>query len=80
MPTDRLCEKWCGVYHHVMEGNMVGGIIGIIFLALCIGFMSSIQPSPGQASVHPFLDPQVAAVGEVVYLNERGTYSIHGSE
>ncbi len=59
-----------------MEGNMAGGVIGIVFLVLCIGFLNFIQPTSHQASAHPFLDPQVASVGEAVYLNDRGTYSV----
>lgn len=74
-------EKWCwgvpyGWYDIPMDAQIASGIIGIIFLSLCIGFLSFMQPSPRQASEHPFLNPQVASVGEGVYLNEQGTFSI----
>ena len=59
-----------------METNLAGGVIGIIFLVICIGFISFIQPSARQASTHPFLKPNVAAVGETVYLNDTGTLSV----
>lgn len=62
-----------------MDAQIASGIIGIVFLSLCIGFVSFVQPVPGQASAHPFLNPQVASVGDVLYLNERGTYSIRRS-
>jgi hypothetical protein len=62
-----------------MDAQLASGIIGIVFLTLCIGFMSFIQPSPGQASAHPFLNPQVAAAGDSLYLNERGTYSVRSN-
>ncbi len=54
----------------------MSGMIGIIFLVLCISFVSFLQPAERQASAHPFLEPQVASVGEALYLNERGTYSV----
>ena len=59
-----------------MDGNVLSGMIGIIFLVLCIGFVSFMQPAERQASAHPFLDPNVASVGASVYLNERGTLSV----
>lgn len=52
----------------------MSGIIGIVFLVLCIGFVSAL-PAPRQASVEPFLDPNVAGAGSTLYLNDRGTYS-----
>ncbi len=58
-----------------MDSSVMSGMIGIIFLVLCIGFVSSL-PAPRQASVHPFLDPQVASASEALYLTERGTYSV----
>jgi hypothetical protein len=59
-----------------MEGNIAGGIVGIAFLVLCVGFISFAQPSSRQASAHPFLDPQVAGAENAVYLNDRGTLSV----
>ncbi len=59
-----------------MDGNIMSGMIGIIFLVLCISFVSFMQPAERQASAHPFLNPNVASVGSAVYLNERGTLSI----
>ena len=59
-----------------MDGNIASGMIGIIFLALCIGFVSFMQPAPRPASMHPFLEPQVASAAQTIYLNERGTYSV----
>ncbi len=54
----------------------MSGMIGIIFVVLCISVVSFLQPAERQASAHPFLEPQVASVGEALYLNERGTYSV----
>ncbi|MBP9757690.1 MAG: hypothetical protein KBD06_03765 [Candidatus Pacebacteria bacterium] len=59
-----------------MEGNVMGGMIGVIFLVLCISFVSFLQPAERQASAHPFLDPNVASAGSAVYLNDRGTLSV----
>ena len=56
-----------------MEGSVMGGMVGVIFLVLCISFLSFMQPAERQASLHPFLDPNVAAVGETVHLTDRGT-------
>lgn len=56
-----------------MHSEIARGIIGIIFLVLCIGFASFAAPSPREASAHPFLDPQVASVGSAVYLADDGT-------
>jgi hypothetical protein len=54
-----------------MDGKLAGGMIGIIFLVLCIGFLSAL-PTPRQASAHPFLAPQTASVG-AVYVHGDGT-------
>lgn len=58
-----------------MDGNVLSGVIGIIFLVLCIGFMSFMQPAERQASLHPFLDPQTASAAVSIELDERGTFT-----
>ncbi len=59
-----------------MDGQIASGIVGMVFLILCISFVSFMQPAERQASEHPFLAPQVAAAGSAIYLNDRGTYSV----
>ncbi len=73
--TPRWCQRVLRCYYMLMDANIMSGMIGIVFLVLCIGFVSAL-PAPRQASEHPFLDPNVASVGAALYLNERGTYSV----
>ncbi len=49
----------------------MSGMIGIVFLVLCIGFVSFL-PAPRQASEHPFLNPNVASVGNIEHVNDTG--------
>lgn len=58
-----------------MDTNLAGGMIGIIFLVLCIGFLSFMQPAPHTASSHPFLDPNVAGAAESIELRDTGTFA-----
>ena len=55
----------------------MGGMIGIIFLVLCISFVSFL-PAPNQASAHPFLDPNVAGAAQAVTVHADGTITSVG--
>ncbi len=59
-----------------MDAKLASGMIGIIFLVLCIGFVSFMQPAPRQASAQPFLAPTQTASAEAIYLNDKGQIAV----